>query len=522
MKRALPLLHRLRRLRDEDIVEVSLYLRAKRPLPLIEELRSDRRQRRPHLQRLTLAERHGALENDMAAVDTFASRHGLKVLRAEPSRRRVVLRGRATDVERAFNTELHRARLGNRWFHVKGRAHELPLALRGAVTGVFGLDTHPVARPYFVRAPQVRPALRALALPAAPQRSFTPLELARLYNFPQEADGSGQRVALVQLDGAFSEADFNAYMKALGFPSPPGVEIQAINDAPIRSSANDFEVMLDIEIAAAIAPAAAFTLYFSQPTYRGFLDAVTAVVHDTDRRPGVLSISWGMPEDRQVDGIINDEGQDMRQEMDQAFRAAAALGITVVVASGDAGSSDGLGDGKPHVDFPASSPHVLACGGTRLDVRAGELQSEEAWNDGRGKATGGGVSTQFDRPDYQDGAKVPLRSDGAAGRGVPDVCALADQRTGYSVRYQGADHVVGGSSAAAPLWAGLIARLVQVLGEPQGMLHDKLYGQAAVQAALRDITSGNNGLYTAGPGWDPCTGLGRPDGEALLSALKTL
>jgi kumamolisin len=225
-------------------------------------------------------------------------------------------------------------------------------------------------------------------------------------------------------------------------------------------------------------------------------------------------MSWGGPEDSYT-------GQALTS-YDQALQDAKALGVTVCVASGDNGSSDGDTDGKAHVDFPASSPNVLACGGTSLQASNGVITSETVWNDGAsGGATGGGVSETFPLPSYQANANVPVsvNSSQFAGRGVPDVAGDADPNTGYNVVVDGDSGVVGGTSAVAPLWAGLIARMNQARGSNAGFLNPLIYPLQAT--AFNDITQGNNGAYSAGPGWDACTGLGSPIGTALLQALIT-
>ena len=210
------------------------------------------------------------------------------------------------------------------------------------------------------------------------------------------------------------------------------------------------------------------------------------------------------------------------QQMEQAFQAAAAMGVTVTVAAGDNGSSDGVTDGLAHVDFPASAPHALACGGTRLELNNGQISSETVWNDSPGSdAGGGGISGVFPVPDYQQNANIPPSANPThdVGRGVPDVCGDADPDTGYSVRVDGQTLTVGGTSAVAPLWAGLVALLNQSLGQPVGFLQPFLYSPAGI-AALHDITSGNNGAYSAQTGWDACTGLGSPDGAEILAGLQ--
>jgi kumamolisin len=221
--------------------------------------------------------------------------------------------------------------------------------------------------------------------------------------------------------------------------------------------------------------------------------------------------------------------------MDAAMADAAALGITVCAAAGDNGSGDAVDDGQPHVDFPASSPHALACGGTKLlaDPTTGVISSEVVWNETAANegAGGGGVSDEFALPSWQADAGVPARagsgtgfgSGAASGRGVPDVAGNADPATGYQIYSGGKAQVVGGTSAVAPLWAALISRLAEACGQRFGLIQTLLYAGVTPDTAVpgfRDITSGNNGAYAAGPGWDACSGLGSPDGTALLSRLQ--
>jgi kumamolisin len=261
--------------------------------------------------------------------------------------------------------------------------------------------------------------------------------------------------------------------------------------------------MLDIEVIGSIAPGAKIAVYFAPNTSRGFYDAVAAAVHDTRRKPSVISISWGEAESGWTAQAMD--------SYDALFADAAALGVTVYAAAGDDGSADNA-DGL-NVDFPASSPHVVACGGTTLSEN-----DEVVWNEsasGHG-ATGGGVSVHFGLPGYQNAAKVPKGPNGKPGRGVPDVSGDADPLTGYQVRVDGRDTVIGGTSAVSPLWAGLTALANQSNAKPTGDPHDRLYAHAEV---FVDITSGDNGGYYAGPGWDACTGLGSPKGVEVARVL---
>jgi kumamolisin len=268
--------------------------------------------------------------------------------------------------------------------------------------------------------------------------------------------------------------------------------------------------MLDIEVSASVAPGAKVAVYFTPNTDQGFLDAITTAVHDAANKPSVISISWGGPESSWT-------AQSM-SAMDAACQSAAALGITMTVAAGDNGSTDG-GTGN-NVDFPASSPHVLACGGTTLDANGATIVSEVVWNElaNNEGATGGGVSNVFALPSWQAKAQVPAAATSTGGRGVPDVAGDADPTTGYTIRVDGQTMVIGGTSAVAPLWAGLVAVANQQLGTQVGFIQPAIYAAKAA-SAFNDITQGNNGAFSAGPGWDACSGLGSPIAGKLIPLL---
>ncbi len=459
--------------------------------------------------------RHGADGADIALVEQFAHEAGLTVVEESASKRRVMLMGTAEQMQAAFGADLVCYRLEGTDQTFRGRQGTLsiPTSLKGIVLSVLGLDTRPVAKPHFRFSAQATPAQ------TAPGGTFTPPQVAALYNFPTGVTGKGQTIAIVELGGGYRSADLNTYFKGLGLKTPSVTAVSVDGGKNTPGSDADGEVLLDIEVAGAVANGANIAVYFAPNTDQGFIDAIINAVHDTKRKPSVISISWGGPEDGW--------SAQSRAAMNSALQDAATLGITVTVAAGDNGSTDGAGDGKLHVDFPASSPFVLACGGTTLKGSGKTISSETVWNETASNegATGGGVSTSFPLPSYQAIADVPQQPQTKfAGRGVPDVAGNADPLTGYQVRVDGQNTVVGGTSAVAPLWAGLAALLNQQLGKPVGFLNPKLYANA--QSAFHDITTGNNddsnlGYYSAQPGWDPCTGLGTPNGAALLKALSS-
>ena len=494
-------------------IEISIRLRAKAApasrgagSPLGTALPAERH----YLSRAEFAEQHGASTDDAAQVAAFAAAHRLAVVATDLARRTVVVSGSAEAMAAAFGVKLEVMAHAGGTYRGRTGPVTVPAALGGIVEGVFGLDDRPQADPHF----QVRQ--RPVGFVArAPGASFSPAAIARLYDFPANATGAGQCVGIIELGGGYRPADLTAYLKGLGIavPQVAVVLVDGAHNSPSTSGSADGEVMLDIEVVAAVAPKAKIAVYFAPNTTQGFLDAITTAVHDGVHKPSVISISWGSAES-------NWTAQAMKQ-FDEAFQAAAAMGVTICCAAGDNGSGDAVSDGAAHVDFPASSPFALGCGGTRLTASsAGTIASEVVWNAGTDSATGGGVSTTFPRPAYQAKAKVPVSPvSRKAGRGVPDVAGDADPASGYDVRVDGQALVIGGTSAVAPLWAGLVALCNQKLPKPVGFLNPLLYGPLAGKGVCRDITSGNNGAFAARTGWDACTGWGSPRGTALLKAL---
>jgi len=471
---------------------------------------------RQYLTREQLAADHGASPEDIAKVVAFAQSNHLAVVETSEARRSVWLAGTVAQMSTAFGVRLDEYdHPGGGTFRGRIGSILIPAKLEQIVVGVFGLDNRPQAQPHFrIRKPK---ALQQHHATTAANTQFTVPQVARLYDFPANLDGTGECIGIIELGGGFKTADLKAYFSSLGLPTPT-VKSVAVDGGSNSPSGNadgpDGEVMLDIEIAGAVAPKAKIVVYFTANTSQGFLDAITEAVHDTVNKPSVISISWGGPES-------NWTGQAFEQ-FDQVFQAAASVGVTITVAAGDNGSSDGVDDGQAHVDFPASSPNVLACGGTRLNASNTTIFSEVVWNDPNEGATGGGISDQFPVPDYQQDAGIPPSANSShdVGRGVPDVAANADPATGYAIRVDGEVAVVGGTSAVAPLWAGLIALLNQAIGKPVGFLNPTVYGFDPQSGVFRDITKGNNGAYSAGPGWDACSGLGVAVGTKLLQALS--
>ncbi len=472
------------------------------------------------LTRAQYAQKHGADPVAVKAVRAFAKRFGLTVEPGSPApgRRGVRISGTTAAMQNAFGVTLQQQIHEGATYRVREGAIQLPQELAGMVEAVLGLDNRPQAKPHFrvaqssAKGSAGRSSRGASIISQASGISYTPVQIAGLYQFPQNASGAGQTIGLIELGGGYRKADITAYFKSLGLKAPKvtAVSVDKGKNAPSTPTGADGEVMLDIEISAAVAPGAAIAVYFAPNTDQGFIDAISTAVHDPANKPSVISISWGGQESTWTPQALT--------ALDQACQAAAALGVTITAASGDNGSTDG-GAGN-NVDFPASSPHVLACGGTKLVAQGTTISSEVVWNElaNNEGATGGGVSNVFAKPSWQANAAVPTPSGSGGGRGVPDVAGNADPATGYSIRVDGQTLVIGGTSAVAPLWAGLIAVANQQNRSSAGFINPAIYAAKAA-SGFHDITQGNNGAFAAAPGWDACTGLGSPIAASLIPLL---
>jgi kumamolisin len=466
----------------------------------------------PHSQvsREQFSVEHGADDADLAALTTFARANNLEIVQVWSVQRRVVLRGTVADLSKAFSVKLDLFEYPGGRYMSHAEPTSVPKELRDIILAVVGLDNRPLLMPRF----------RLSEHATSSVGTFTPDQVGALYRFPVDADGSGQTVGILEFGGGYNDGDLDAYFAKLGVnrPQVASVGVSGAGNQPSGDpTGDDGEVVLDIEVLGAVAPGARQVVYFAPNSEQGFVDGFASVVHDQVNSPSVISTSWGAPEEN--------FSSTTRAALDSLFQDAVLLGTTVLAASGDGGSSDGVGDGALHVDYPASSPWVTGCGGTTLLVQNGLIAGENTWNHDGG-ASGGGVSQFYAVPDYQAKAGVvPSGSGGRQGRGVPDVAGNADPTSGYQLLIDGQPTVIGGTSAVAPLWAGLVARINQLRGSNLGFLNPQLYALLTAAAAFRDIVNGNNDAsgqgapYQAAPGWDACTGLGVPDGTNLAVAL---
>ena len=524
-------------------LEVSVYLRSDpNTAPEFDpatEAEKDLSERR-YLSAAAAEDQYGAARHELESVGDSLHSFGLSVTHTNRTARRLRVTGTAAQLNRIFGVELRTVTLGSRSFRSHAGPVQRPQAMMGLVEAVFGLDNRPLGTSFIRQADQAfQTAIGAwhraggmAANVSVPAGSFLPPQVATLYDFPARS-AAGQTVAVFAFNdastpGGYEPSVLDAYFTRdlnLAAPQVSDVTVLGPGNQPGDGSDPDDaspEVYLDLSMVGSLAAGAKIVVYFTEFTEQGWVDALTEASTETTHDPSVISISYGNPED----GAGSAWTAAAITQVNQAFAAAAARGKTITAASGDNGAGDGEASGV-HVDFPASSPWVLACGGTRLAGAGSTVSSETVWNDlaqGNG-ATGGGISTRFALPTWQAGAKVPDNvSSHEPGRGVPDVSSLADPQTPYIVAQPGGTGGVGGTSAAAPLWASLIARLNALSPTaPVGFLNPKLYGLG--ENPLRDITSGSNKAadgpgYEAGPGWDACTGWGSPGAGALAAALK--
>jgi kumamolisin len=432
-------------------------------------------------------------------VNNFCGQFGLSVQPIDANHLNVT--GNAASFNQALKIQLNQYQTDVNYVNGQAVYHGhltpliLPIQWKDKLDNVLGLNNHPIVHSYV-----------KMANNDVKQRSggtFTPLQLATLYNFPNGLDGTGVKVGIIELGGGFVMSDLTHYFSILGISGTPNVTAVGVDGGinnPNDPSGASVEVVLDIEVIAAIAPKASIFVYFAPNTDQGFYDAINMAINDNC---SIISISWGAAE---VYWNVS-----TMQTYNSLFQSAANKGVTILVASGDNGSSDAASGNN--VDFPGSSPYAVSCGGTYLQANGNTISQETVWNDGPNSATGGGISKVFALPNYQQNITT-VASGGK--RMVPDMASNASPSTGYQLYMssQGGTIVVGGTSAVAPLISGLLARINQNIGKNVGFIQPTIYANPSV---CHDITIGNNGSFSAGQGYDCCSGIGTPNGGLWLA-----
>jgi len=513
-------------------LSVTIVVRRRSPLPALEYWRTTPPQSHKVLTREEFAANYGAAPEDLQRVSDFVRSRGLTVEETSVPRRTVVVSGTAAQFNDAFAVELGRYESPHQTYRGHEGSLHVPAELVGIIEGVFGLDNR--------RTGGRNSGGGGLT------STLTPAQVALLYNFPA-GNATGQTIGILAMEmgSGYTSSDLQAFFTSLGtgFTPPSIVEVNIDNASNTPGGSGDAEVLGDICVASTVAQGATIALYFAPWTQKGWVDAIGRAIHPKrgDPTPSVLSTSWFMSEgDDEPTLMVNGWTPANIDTVSALFLDAAHLGITVFAASGDSGSDGTVygdprhqvvkyQDGKAHVQYPGSDPWVTSCGGTIISNVEGLSFTEKTWNDSSG-ATGGGVSDHFRTiPFYQTSAGVPPSvNDGHQGRGVPDIAGNASLTSGYQIPVQGTPTPFDGTSAVAPLYAGLIAVINAMLGRPTGFLNPMLYAFGAGSGAFNDINDGTsnarNGAlgYPSGPGWDACTGWGRIDGYELLNSIRDL
>jgi kumamolisin len=511
-------------------IEVTLDLKGP-PLPGVEALPDQ------PLSRKEFAAQYGTKKTDAEKIKKVLKGFGLKVGKISLATRSMKVTGTIAQMETAFAPNLaiyNQAGQGD----FRGRTGDLkiPRELEGLIVGVYGFDERRAGK-------KRRPLFPKNAAAGVSADGLLPTDLEKMYNFPP-GDGAGQQIAVAEFGGGYFSSDLQTYCKKAG-RKVPNVTIVPLKLQPLtlaqiqqmpqqqQQEAEDetLEVMMDVEVVAGLCPAADISVYFAPFTQKGWVDTLNAFI---ESKAVVLSSSWGNPEEysaRWSHAALN--------AINERLQAAAMQGLTVCIAAGDDGTSDGFQDSNCHVDFPGSSPYCLCVGGTMVDNSIEQTWwNSPGWRDpnvnGSG-ATGGGVSVKFGRPAWQTVQVASLNPGSIDGRVVPDIAALAGNPN-YFTWVFGQKIPDGGTSASTPLWAALIARVNALLPPAKQkrfltkLLYSQLPGGKTVGAtACRDITVGNNKSvpnpnkgYSATPGFDAVTGWGVPDGKALLAALSKI
>lgn len=433
------------------------------------------------------------LDETVADITKFCQQYNLTVEPYHPYHLKVT--GSANSFNKALIVNMQYFDKDSHKYYATTTPIQIPIEWKDKVHNILGLDTQKIAIPRFNLFKQ-----RDITT------TFYPTKLAELYNYPPNLDGTDVKIGVIELGGGYNISDINTYFTLLGITTPPKitpVSVDGATNSPGEYA--DYEVVLDIEIIAANVPGADIFVYFAPNSDQGFYNAINTAIN---QNCSIVSISWGSPETYWSTLALS--------SYNNLFQYASTKNVTILAAAGDNGSSDGA-EGE-NVDFPSSSPFVLACGGTRVVVSNDQsvITQETVWNNNSlTSATGGGISRVFSKPSYQNNILFDL----GIRRGVPDVSANADPNTGYIIYIYGGTVVIGGTSAVSPLWSGLLGRINQSLGHNVGFIQPILYDNPSV---CKDITEGNNGAFTASIGWDPCTGNGSPNGMELLNLFASI
>ena len=455
--------------------------------------------------------RFGPTEKDYDAAIAFAKSQGFKVTQTHPNRMLVDVSGTATEVERAFGVSLglYKHPTENRMFFAADKQPSVPAGL--SILAVGGLDNYSLPRPRFVARPLSTPKAVTPQAGSGPGGAYMGSDFRAAYVPDSTLTGSGQTVGLLQFDG-YTAGDIAYYESKAGLPAVAlsNVLLDGFTGNP-TGWGGEIEVSLDIEMVISMAPGVSNIIVYEAGPYGNWYDILNRMA--TDNLAKQFSCSWYSP------------GGGPDPVTDQIFQEMAVQGQSFFNASGDDDVYTGL------IDFPGDTPYITQVGGTTLTTSGpgGPWASERVWNWGNGIGSGGGISTSYPIPSWQTNINMAANQGSSTMRNTPDVALVADN---VYVRADGQDFFVGGTSCAAPLWAGfdaLVNQQARTSGRPfVGFINPAIdsigSGQKFTQC-FHDITDGDNtsprspSRFYAVPGYDLCTGWGTPAGQNLIDAL---
>lgn len=458
------------------------------------------------------AQRYSPAHADVDQVVAFLGKNGIRVIAVTPNRTLIQAEGTVSQLEAAFGVTINEytwtspAGVKKTYFS-NAQDPSVPSNLAGIVQSVIGLNTFAEFESMMRRSPQ--PAPKAFV------SGYTPQDLAQVYNYPNANNknatttlsGKGVKIAVATAEN-YDQKDMDEYYKQFGIKRTGQVVNIYVGGNPNKVNG---ETTLDLQMVAGQAPGADILMYMgNDPKFTTFTLVFNQIV--TDNKADIMSVSWGLCEDG--------TGKAQMLTEQAIFKQGAAQGIAMFAAAGDDGAYD-CPTKKPmlSVDYPSSDPYITAVGGTTLYASGGKRTSEGAWTGG-----GGGISAYHKRPTWNNGNGVPAGDM----RMSSDVSLVSDPWTGYAIYVEGQWGEVGGTSAAAPMWAALWALSVENAGGRLGLANETIYrmGNSADYGKLfYDVTSGNNGDhrgpgYNTGPNWDHPTGWGAPDGTAVANWIK--
>lgn len=511
------------RANSDDKLHFTIFLhphKKTRALPKLKSLTNLNERNKVIIDRRTYNKKHSSHSAHIQLIEQFAIENNFIILKLNKLERWINVQAKVEDIEKAFRIDIKAVERDSNVYYYFDSEIKIPSALEDIVESISGINRMPI------KTSRIFPDETALANTMLTGMAVFPQDYTHLYNFPKGLDGSGQCIAIIALAGGYKKKHFKEYFKKIGIPMPhiSWKSVDKGKNNPKDDIKSVYEIYMDVEIAAAMAPGAKIVVYFAQKSANDIMLAMKKALHDRRNRPSIISMSWG--------GLEKDFKESEKKSLFRVLHEAATLNVTVITSSGDMGSSGTMVGDELNVQLPAVHPLTLAVGGTEVETANGRIMGEKVWNEKQELPvigpflfrSGGGFSKELKLPKYQKKA-MPDKFINLNKRGIPDVAANASTLPGILLLVGETEQISMGTSAAAPLWAALVARINQHLNSQGlsncGFLNPYLYSDE-VSVTFNSVTKGNIGAYEASEGWDPCTGLGTPNGEKLLLAIEKI